>query len=41
MQNLSLRNWEKNMDTKNYEIVLTDVAKEELEGIYKYITEQL
>lgn len=29
------------MDTNNYEIILTDVAKEELEEIYEYISEHL
>ena len=29
------------MDTNNYKIVLTDVAREELEDIYKYISETL
>lgn len=29
------------MDTKNYEIILTDTAKEELSNIYKYISENL
>lgn len=29
------------MDTNNYEIILTDTAKEELDGIYKYISENL
>lgn len=29
------------MDTDNYEIVLTDIANEELEEIYKYISENL
>ena len=29
------------MDTNNYEIVLTDIAKEELEEIYEYISEHL
>lgn len=29
------------MDINNYEIVLTDVAKEELEEIYEYISEHL
>jgi len=35
------RGWERNMDTNNYEIVLTDIANEELEEIYKYISENL
>lgn len=29
------------MDTNNYEIILTDIAKEELEEIYEYISEHL
>lgn len=29
------------MDTNSYEIVLTDIAKEEIEEIYKYISEEL
>ena len=29
------------MDTNNYEIILTDIAKEELEKIYEYISEHL
>lgn len=29
------------MDTNNYEIVLTDIAKEELEEIYEYISQEL
>lgn len=29
------------MDTNNYEIVLTDTAKEELEEIYDYISKNL
>ena len=29
------------MDTNNYEVILTDVAKEELEEIYEYISEHL
>ena len=29
------------MDINNYEIVFTEVAKEEIEGIYKYISENL
>lgn len=29
------------MDINNYEIVITDVAKEELEEIYEYISEHL
>lgn len=29
------------MDNNNYEIVLTDIAKEELEEIYEYISEHL
>ena len=29
------------MDTNNYEIILTDVAKEELEAIYEYISNNL
>lgn len=29
------------MDTNNYEIVLTDIAKEEIEEIYEYISEHL
>lgn len=29
------------MDTNTYEIVFTDTAKEELEGIYNYISEHL
>ena len=29
------------MDTNIYEVVLTDTAKEELEEIYKYISENL
>ena len=29
------------MDTNNYEIVLTDTAEEELEGIYDYISKHL
>lgn len=29
------------MDTNNYEIILTDTAKEELEGIYDYISKNL
>lgn len=41
MQEPFLRGWEKSMDTNNYEIVLTDVAKEELEEIYEYISEHL
>lgn len=41
MQEPFSRGWEKNMDTNNYEIVLTDIAKEELEEIYKYILENL
>ena len=36
-----LRNWEKNMDISNYEVTLTDVAKEEIENIYAYILENL
>lgn len=41
MQEPLSRGWEKNMDTNNYEIVLTDIANEELEEIYKYISENL
>ena len=37
MQKQFLKDWEKNMDINSYEIVLTDIAKEELEGIYEYI----
>ena len=29
------------MDTNNYEIVLTDIAKEEIEEIYEYISQEL
>ena len=29
------------MDTDNYEVILTDVAKEDLEEIYEYISEHL
>ena len=29
------------MDTNSYEIVVTDIAKKELEEIYKYISEEL
>lgn len=29
------------MDTNSYEIILTDTAKEELEEIYEYISENL
>lgn len=29
------------MDTNTYEIVLTDIAKEELEYVYEYISENL
>lgn len=29
------------MDTNTYEIILTDVAKEELENTYEYISEHL
>lgn len=29
------------MDTNTYEIVFTDIAKEELKDIYKYISEHL
>lgn len=29
------------MDTNNYKIILTDIAREELEEIYKYISENL
>ncbi len=29
------------MDTNTYEIILTDTAKEELEEIYEYISENL
>ena len=29
------------MDTNSYEIILTDIAKEELEYIYEYISETL
>lgn len=29
------------MDINNYEVILTDTAKEELESIYKYISENL
>ena len=32
---------EKNMDISNYEVTLTDVAKEEIENIYAYILENL
>ena len=41
MQEPFSRGWERNMDTNNYEIVLTDIANEELEEIYKYISENL
>ena len=37
MQKQFLKDWEKNMDINSYEIILTDIAKEELEGIYEYI----
>ena len=40
MPELFLKNWEKNMDT-NYEIILTDTAREDLDDIYKYISENL
>lgn len=29
------------MDTNSYEIVVTDIAKKELEEVYKYISEEL
>ena len=41
MQKVFLKNWEKNMNTNSYKIILTDTAKEELQGIYEYISNKL
>jgi len=41
VQKVYLRDWEKNMDINTYEIILTEVAKEELEFIYEYISKTL
>ncbi len=41
MQRKCLRSWEKNMNTNNFEIIVTNIAKHELEGIYEYISNSL
>ena len=41
VQGLYLRSYVKNMGINHYEIIMTDNAKEELQKIYEYISDNL
>lgn len=41
MQELYSKNYAKSMDIKNYKAVFNEIAKEELENIYKYVSQNL